>query len=262
MPKQDGVPRASDLSTAGSGLYLCAKVPISGTSSPVSATVLIAPYAHLSGLKAQEELGDAITFSDHDALRALELITDQRPNLVAIDYLFAVTSRGTALIDRIKADPALTACEVRIVAFDQRNPTSPQMPPPVEHHAAAAFRDPEPSDEPLDHGTRKGHRFAMVEGVDVMIDGNSAALRDLSHGGAMVTSPIALRPNQRVRVSLPDSRRPIRFNAIVAWARFELFNGSPRYRAGLEFIDADAHAVQRFIDAHAVESFITASKRA
>lgn len=232
------------------GLYLVAKLPISGMSVPP--TVLIAPPAHLTGLQAQNDLSDALAFADHEALRALEVITDQRPGLVAIDRLFAVTSRGTALIDRIKADPALTSCEVRIVAFEQGGAA---VGPPVQIGASVP-------PAPLDHGTRRAPRFAMVDGVDVMIDGNSAALRDLSLVGAMVTSLAILRPNQRVRLLLPDPRRSIRFNGVVAWARFEMFNGTPRYRAGLEFVDADARAVQQFIDTYAVERFIQATKHA
>ena len=224
------------------------------------ATVLIAPAARLPALQALDGLSGALAFSDKEALRALEVITDQRPALVAIDQLFAASSRGSALIDRIKADPALTSCEIRIVVLEQSGSTND------EATAAANAAAIEPTVAPcmmLDHeGTRRSPRFAIVEGIDVLIDGNSAALRDLSLSGAMVTSLVTLRPNQRVRLSLPDPKRPVRFNAVVAWARFELFNGAPRYRAGLEFVDADPHGVQRFIDAHAVERFIAAAKRA
>jgi hypothetical protein len=226
----------------------------------VPATVLIAPPAHLPALKALDGLSGALAFTAHDALRALEVITVQRPTLVVVDQLFAATSRGSALIDRIKADPALTSCEVRIVVVEQGDTTD---------DGATAGANVAPIDSTvapcvaLDHeGTRRSPRHAIVEGIEVLIDGNCVALRDLSLTGAMVTSPATLRPNQRVRLSLPDPKRPVRFNAVVAWARFELFNGAPRYRAGLRFVDADPHGVQRFIDEHAVERFIQAAKRA
>ena len=224
------------------------------------ATVLIAPPAHLPALQAQDGLSGALAFCDHEVLRALEVITDQRPDLVAIDQLFAVTARGSALIDRIKADPALTSCEVRIVVFDQGSPVVDATRAEASVTRAKAATTPPAA---LDRsGTRRAPRFAIVDGVEVMIDGNSANLRDLSIVGAMVTSPAILRPNQRVRMSLPDPTRPIRFNAVIAWARFELFNGSPRYRAGLEFVDADRDGVQRFIDTFAVERFVATNKRA
>jgi hypothetical protein len=68
--------------------------------------------------------------------------------------------------------------------------------------------------------------------------------------GAQVVSQTILKPNQRVRMSLPHTPRPIRFSAGVAWAAFEMPKGrpTPHYRAGLEFFDADADAVGQFIE--------------
>jgi hypothetical protein len=48
-------------------------------------------------------------------------------------------------------------------------------------------------------------------------------------------------------MSLPDASRPIRFSAGVAWAAFEMPKTGPRYRAGIEFYDADPDAVSKFI---------------
>jgi hypothetical protein len=90
----------------------------------------------------------------------------------------------------------------------------------------------------------------MAEGIEVVVDGKPASLVDLSVVGAMVVSPTILRPNQRLRMSLPDAARPIRFSAGVAWAAFEMPKTGPRYRAGIEFFDADREAVGRFIDAN------------
>jgi CHASE2 domain-containing sensor protein len=209
----------------------------------VPSTVLIATPEHLPALKAQEDLAGAQAFSDNEALRALEAITRQRPAIVALDKLFAASSRGGALINRIKADPSLTACEIRIV---EAGPATSIAPPAPKPSAGA----PAPLG-PLDYrGTRRAARFRVVDGIEVSIDGNPATLQDLSLIGAMVISPTILRPNQRVRMSLPDRTRPIRFGAGVAWAAFELLKTGPRYRAGIEFFDADAAAVQRFIDAN------------
>lgn len=63
---------------------------------------------------------------------------------------------------------------------------------------------------------------------------------DLSEGGAHVVSSSPLRPNQKVRISLP-LEPDARLRATVAWASFELPKGSsgPRYRAGIEFNDTD-----------------------
>jgi hypothetical protein len=84
--------------------------------------------------------------------------------------------------------------------------------------------------------------------VEVIVDGNTAALIDLSLAGAQVLSPTVLKPNQRVRMAFTESGRPIRFSARVAWASFEPAMTGSRYRAGIEFFDLEANAIQRFCD--------------
>lgn len=82
----------------------------------------------------------------------------------------------------------------------------------------------------------------MRDGIVAQVDGKDATVVDLSAGGAQVVSTATLRPNQKVRVSLP-LEPDARVRATVAWAFFELPKGasaSPRYRAGIEFNDEDA----------------------
>jgi hypothetical protein len=212
--------------------------------------VLIASAEHLPSLQQRPEFAGARAFSDADALKALELISAERPDVVALERVFAATSRGAALINRIKSDPSLADSEVRIVAHDStysrvspRRPGDPTSPVAVEEQG-------EPPRSLDWRGTRRAPRFKMTEGIEVMIDGNPATLMDLSTIGAMVVSPTTLKPNQRVRMSLPQEPRPIRFSAGVAWAAFEMPKGkpAPHYKAGIEFFDADADAVLKFID--------------
>ena len=89
-------------------------------------------------------------------------------------------------------------------------------------------------------GTRRHPRYRMRDGIVAQIDGKDATVVDLSEGGAHVVSVSALRPNQKVRISLP-LEPDARLRATVAWASFELPKGSggPRYRAGLEFNESD-----------------------
>jgi hypothetical protein len=220
----------------------------------VAGTVLIASPEHLAILKERADLNGAVAFPDADALQALDVITRQRPDVVALERLFAATSRGAAFINRIKADPALGSCEIRIVAHDSAySRVSPRRPGEAVAAAPAALAEPPPPPPPppLDHrGTRRAPRFKVVENVEVLIDGNPATLIDVSRVGAQVVSASILRPNQRLRMSLPDAMRLIRFSAGVAWAAFEMPKGGPRYRAGIEFYDADGDAVGRFIDAN------------
>jgi PilZ domain len=199
----------------------------------------------------REDFSGAQAFAAQDALRALEVITRKRPDVVVLERAFAATARGAALINRIKADPKLSTCEIRIVAHDSEYARVPaSAPAPAADGSAVAVAAPAPATAPLDQrGTRRAPRVRIVEGVDVVIDGNVAALVDLSAIGAQVVSPTILKPNQRVRMSMGDANKPLRFSAGVAWASFELAKTGPRYRAGLEFFDADADAVQQFCDA-------------
>jgi hypothetical protein len=105
---------------------------------------------------------------------------------------------------------------------------------------------------PLDQtGTRRAPRYKIAAKVDILLDGNASVLVDLSTVGAQVISPGALKPGQRVRIGLSDDKANLRFNGSVAWASFEIPPGSgPRYRAGIEFIGADAAGVDAFCSRH------------
>jgi hypothetical protein len=95
------------------------------------------------------------------------------------------------------------------------------------------------------HGTRRGPRYHIRPGIEMQFDGNPAMVVDLSAYGAQVVSPTVLRPNQKVRISLPSDDFVMRFRGTVVWAQFELTQ-VPQYRAGIEFTDADARAVELF----------------
>lgn len=227
-------------------------------SKAVPATVLIASAEHLSDLQRRDDLREAIAFTHTDVLRALGAITRRRPDVVAIERDFATTSRGAALIERIAGDPALAACDIRVVALDSSDAAASAQPAAetaATLSASAAdivlFEAVPPVVAPLDQrGTRRAPRFKIVEGVQVHLDGRVASLVDLSVLGAEVVSRTILKPNQRVRFTLPNPARPMRCRAVVIWASFEIPKGASHYRAGLEFVDADQASVTHFIEAN------------
>jgi hypothetical protein len=227
--------------------------------------VLIAPAHVQSALQPRSGAdGELLTFADTDALRALETILDRRPRLITLERLFAATPRGAALINRIKSDPTLTDTEIRVVAHDSdymriaRPGTAPaEVPAPKAAPPEPAVVNPEVAaaaalDSGFDEfGTRRAPRFQIRDNVPVMLDGNRAVLIDMSQVGAQVVSPAILKPNQRVRVGIVDQGMAVRFNAVVVWASFEIPpNTAPRYRAGLEFVDAAPAAVDAFCARH------------
>jgi hypothetical protein len=250
---------------------------------PPPCTVLIAAPDLLPTLERRAASGDGelISFTDADALRALAEITRRRPRVVAIERVFAATPRGSALINRIKADPSLVDCEVRIVSHDPEYDRRPL------HDAEVGDRDLDAADaDAIDEedalaadaaqddgavdtgasaarpeaarviefrGTRRAPRYRIAGTLDALVEGTQASLVDLSVIGAQVVSQVVLKPNQRVRMALQDHAGAVRFNAAVAWASFEIPpNGGPRYRAGLEFIDADAAAIDAYCSRHKV----------
>jgi hypothetical protein len=215
--------------------------------------------------------GELVVFPDTEPIQALQAILEHRPGLIVLERLFAATPRGAALINRIKNDPQLGHAEVRVMSHSgdylrvvskpsaaAPAPASAPAPEPAAQSegAALATETPaaaavaaEPPVRPLDwHGTRRAPRHRIRPGVEIQLDGNPAQVVDLSQVGAQVLSQTILRPNQKVRVSVPNDDFVMRFRGSIAWAKFELPDPSapPRYRAGIEFADADARAVEAY----------------
>ena len=67
----------------------------------------------------------------------------------------------------------------------------------------------------------------------------------MSAVGAQVLSGSILRPNQKVRVTIPQDDAQVRCRGAIAWAKFELPKPTapPVYRAGVEFLDADPSTI-------------------
>lgn len=207
--------------------------------------------------------GEPRTFSDTEPIQALQAILSTRPPLVVLERLFAATPRGAALINRIKSDPQLAVCEIQVMSHtgdyvrQVKAPTA--APAPVLATGDDSPPPPEPvsvpravteAARPLDwHGTRRAPRYRVRSGIEILLDGNAANIIDLSAVGAQVISPTVLRPNQKLRISLPTQEFMMRFRGAVAWAKFELPRPpatAPQYRAGIEFADSDSAAIESF----------------
>ncbi len=203
--------------------------------------VLVAPTDLLPALKERAGApdGEVLTFTDADALRALQTIIQRRPQAVTLERTFAVTPRGAALINRIKADPTLRQSEIRVMAH---NSDYLRIVPRAAPPAAPALDQ---------RGTRRAARFKMTPNTQAIVDDKPGTLIDLSTVGAQVVCKVALKPNQRIAMTLNDEVGQVHFNASVAWTAFEtLPTGTPRFRAGINFEDADPAAVDAFCARH------------
>ena len=106
-------------------------------------------------------------------------------------------------------------------------------------------------DTPLDaKGTRIAPRIQLQPGAQLQLGGAPVAIVDLSHSGAQVISPHALRPNDQFDAVLSDEDGILQFEARVVWANFEAPEGQAQYRAGLTFSGADPAWLDKFSAAH------------
>ena len=218
-----------------------------------SRIVLVADARALPALEQRFSAdGPLLSFSEADAVAALQAVLTRRPELVVLERVFATTPRGTALISRIKADPSLELVEIRVVSHDLsysrtvRRARAGRSPLPARAPEAAPKLDPT--------GTRRAPRYRMREGLEAKVDGTAVALLDLSILGAQVRSTTVLRPNQRVQIACADAAGSVACRAVIAWASFErpAKGAEPCYRAGLQFLDASAEAVDAFRKRNAV----------
>ena len=216
-----------------------------------SSIVLIGPSEALPALRERVDSGAELhTFTDQEALEALDHIIRTKPRIVALDDAFSATSRGTALVNRIKDDPTLNDCEVRVVAHYAAIHRAPVRRSSKSIAAAVVVVD-EPKKTLDQRGTRRAPRIRIRDKVEVLVDGNAAELIDLSAVGAQVLSSKTLRPNQRIRLTLPEGKKAIRCTGSIAWASFEMPKGeTPRYRAGIELSGTDPVAITGFADRH------------
>jgi hypothetical protein len=209
-----------------------------------TSTIVIGPNDLLPGLKERAGAinGEVLAFSDVEALRALEAIAKHKPSVVALERVFAVTPRGAALINRIKADPTLKRSEIRVLEHNSNY--SRVIPRPAPAGTAAPGLD--------QRGTRRAPRVRIKERVTILVDGKTAVLIDLSAVGAQVVSSSALKPNQVVDVTLNDPVEKVKCSASVVWTSFEMADTGSRYRAGLDFVDADGGPIGAYAQRHKV----------
>jgi hypothetical protein len=186
---------------------------------------------------------ELLVFPEDRVCEAVEQIVRSRPRIVVLPEEFARSPRGTALTHRIAIDAQLAGIQVLVIDAGGT--------------AVEARRDSHSTWLPPDAaGTRRVPRIRMRAGLDVQIDGATAALVDLSTLGAQVVSLTVLKPRQRVRIMLAVAPCPIRAVGIVAWALFEIPKGglTPQYRAGLEFSEADPEPLLQFCLEQAAEA--------
>ena len=215
---------------------------------PNDITVMVADPQHLAVFRDRLHLaGRVLRFTSSNLASAFESIKTHQPHLVAVDGAFARTPEGRAFIDRV-ATLGIAGLDTRLIAeVSGAWATTPL----ASATAASAPVDARTSGI----NTRRAPRFLVLDPLQAVVESNKASLVDLSVLGAQVVSEPVLRPNQRLKVAIPDNDETLRLTAHVAWSLYERPKHAPDpyYRAGIEFTDASREALEDFCRRHCSE---------
>jgi hypothetical protein len=213
-------------------------------------TVVVADPQRMTALRdGLPAPGRVLRFPTSNLASALESIRANQPGLIILDSNFLHGDSGAAFLDRING-LSLQKVILQQAVFDRGHWTMtpldqapPQMRP--DNQRAIAVRK-------AGLETRRAPRFLVEDIAQAVADGATVDVVDLSVLGAQVISQPMLRPNQKVRVNLPDSAGPLQLTASVAWSIYEKPANKPRpqFRVGMQFDDAEAATLENYCKRH------------
>jgi hypothetical protein len=185
-------------------------------------------------------------YSDCDSLRAMDAIVAHPPKILALDRGFGTTARGAALVARLKTDPGLCHTDVRVLIEDETN-VPLLLEAPTLHFDAAVLK----ASYPIDYcGTRRAPRFRVDDEAEIVVNGQTGRLVNLSMTGAQLLLFARVRPDEAVRVALVDDTGEVKGRGVVAWSAAEPSSSGVRYRAGVEFTNTESHMLEAFCSRH------------
>ena len=231
---------------------------------PVAGESLVVPLAQLKALFFVRDFAGDPTYEDQKVFtappegRKLEVTFDDGEVLVGSTLSYRPDAHGfivhPADTQSNNVRVFVSAAAVRHVQFMSRTSGFPRLVADAAARGSQAALDGAvvngaDTQAPIDMtGTRRAPRFKVVDGTEVQIDGERATVVNLSVVGAQTCSAAALKPKQRVTLVFTDGGQSMRIRSVVASVSVEAADGVTRYRAGIEFLDADQSAVQKLID--------------
>ena len=231
---------------------------------PSDFTIVVAEPARMPAIRAGlQVLGRAMHINSTNLSSAMDSIKNFQPKLVAVDASFAQTLTGAAFIERVER-LAIADGEIRLIArvdgswvTTSRHPSAGGVmsSPAVVAPSMAAASTPVAAARHAAVSTRRAPRFLVRNPLDVVVENGSASLIDISILGAQVVSGPVLRPNQKIKIALPDTRDLLNVMAHVAWSTFEKpkLTTEAYYRAGIEFTGAAQEALEDYRRRHCAE---------
>jgi hypothetical protein len=226
---------------------------------PSAISIVVADPTRMAVIRERLHLpGHVMHFTTGNLAPAIENIRSYQPKLIAVDVVFAQTQSGAAFIDRAER-LATSDSEIRLISHVDgrwvtvpRISSSPNLAPSANNGTSTPIVVAAPM---IPINTRRAPRFLVRDPLNAVVESGTAGLVDISVLGAQVVSHPALRPNQTIKISLPDTHEMLRVTAHVAWSIFE----KPKlvteayYRAGIEFTDAAQLALEDYRLRHCAE---------
>jgi PilZ domain len=228
---------------------------------PSDVSVVVADPTRMPAIRSGMLLtGRAYHFTTADLAGAVDCARSREARLVAVDALWAQSPLGVSFIERIEK-LAIAGSEIRLIArLEGRWTTMARDPIPDVAKPTAPLPNAGPA-PPLVSApprtvvavqlavasTRRAPRFVVRDSVSAVVESGSATLVDMSVLGAQVVSAPVLRPNQKIKVALPDTGDMLHVMAHVKWSTFEQPSAAAaHYRAGLEFADAAQQTLEDY----------------
>jgi hypothetical protein len=228
---------------------------------PSNISIVIADPTRMPIIRERLRLpGQALHFTSGSLAPAIENIRSYQPKLIAVDMLFAQTPSGMAFVERVEKAAAAESTIRLITCLDGKWVTVPR-PPAAGASAASSPIVATPgapkvvAPPPIAINTRRAPRFLVKDPLNAVVESGTASLVDISVLGAQVVSHPALRPNQTIKIALPDVGEMLRVTAHVAWSTFEKpkLTVDAYYRAGIEFTDAAQLSLEDYRLRHCAE---------
>lgn len=208
--------------------------------------IIIADAVRLRAIRQESPFSCRVLyFTDSNLVSAFESIRGHKPRVVALESHFAHTGEGRAFVDRLQI-LSVPGCELHLISFVKGQWTT-SLPGATPIAAAPSV---------VSVNTRRVPRFPVLDPRAMVVDGKPTNLVDMSVLGAQVVSQPILRPNQKLKITLPDEGDEVLLlTAFVAWAAFEKPYNAPEahFRAGMEFTDAAAQALEAYCRRHCAE---------
>lgn len=213
-------------------------------------TVLVADPQRMAAVRDGLPLpGRVLRYSSSNLASVFESIRANQPGLIVLDAVFLQTPAGRGFIERIN-QLSIPRLVLQSAVFDHGHWTMSSLDAEPKVAPAAPSERIIAATAGLD--TRRAPRFLAQDIAEAIADGSTIEVVDLSVLGAQVISQPLVRPNQKLRVGLPDATGTIQLTGSVAWSVFEkpAKAAEPHFRVGMEFSDATREALDDYCRRH------------